>query len=89
MKISFITYERLNCNSVDELDLKESIKNCLRRNRIYYIGDLIDAIKWDRLNKIRGLGVKMEREIKNALFNYELCNSRDVISFITSCEKLA
>ena len=89
MKVSFVTYEKLNMNSVDELELKESIRNCLRRNNIYYIGDLIDAINNDKLKDIRGLGTKMEKLIKNSLFNYELCHATDVVDFICSCKKLA
>lgn len=89
MRISFVAYDRLNNNSVDELELKESIRNCLRRNGIYDIGDLVKAIDKDSLKKVRGLGVKMERQIKNALFNYELCNAADPIDFIMSCSKIA
>ena len=82
MKITFTTNEIYFGNSIEDLELSERASNCLHRANVHTIGDLVQLIEEDSLNEIRGLGKKVDREIKNALFNYALCNSRDVVKFL-------
>lgn len=89
MTITFSTYEKYNDESIMELGLSEAIEDCLRRNNINTIGDIIDRIKDDNLGDIRGIGVTKQKAIKNALFNYELCVSPDPVQFIMDCRKVA
>lgn len=82
MKITFTTNEIYFGNSIEDLGLSERASNCLHRANVHTIGDLVQLIEEDTLSEIRGLGKKVEKEIKNALFNYALCNSRDVVKFL-------
>ena len=49
-------------------------------------GKSLDEIPNETLNDIRGLGKKVEKEVKNALFNYELCHATDVVKFLLDCK---
>lgn len=89
MRITFTTYEKYNDESVAELELADAVENCLRRNHITTIGELIKCIEDDALGTMRGVGVSKEKIIKNALFNYELCVSPDPLQFILDCVKVA
>ena len=89
MQITFMVNEYYNDESIAELDLSETIENCLRRNGVYFVGDVVKHIENDTLGKLKGLGVTKERAIKNALFNFELCVSGDPIEFIMNCERVA
>ena len=89
MQIKFTVYEKYNNESVAELGLPEVIENCLMRNNVKFIGDVVQQIEDDTLGKLRGLGVTKEKAIKNALFNYELNVAPDPIEFILKCEKVA
>ena len=82
MKITFTTNDRYYANSVEDLELSERASNCLHRGNIHTIGDLVQHIEEETLSDIKGLGKKVEREIKNALFNFALCNSKDVVKFL-------
>ena len=89
MKIIFTTYEDYNENSIAELELNEATENCLRRNNVHLIGDVIRHIELDTLGDLKGLGASKVKAIKNALFNYELCVSPDPAQFILDCVKVA
>ena len=82
MKITFTINELYNINSVEDLELSERASNCLHRANIHTVGDLVQRIEDETLADVKGLGKKVEKEVKNALFNYELCNSNDVIKFL-------
>ena len=82
MKITFTINELYNINSIEDLELSERASNCLHRAKIHTIGDLVQRIEDETLADVKGLGKKVEKEVKNALFNYELCNSNDVIKFL-------
>lgn len=82
MKITFTINELYNINSVEDMEISERASNCLHRAEIHTIGELIQRIENESLSNIRGLGKKVEKEIKNALFNYELCHADDVVKFI-------
>ena len=82
MKITFTVNDSYYANPIDDLELTERASNCLHRASIHTVGDLIQHIEDETLSDIRGLGKKVEREIKNALFNYALCNSKDVVKFL-------
>ena len=84
MVVRFLTYEKLNSNSIDALELSERASNCMKRGKIYTIGDLCKNISI--LDKIKGCGVKVCHEVKNALFNYELQNAPDVVDFLMKVE---
>lgn len=84
MKITFNINELYNINSIEDLELSDRASNCMHRAGIHTIGDLVVRIENDTLNKARGLGKKVEKEVKNALFNYELCNAEDVKKFLLS-----
>ena len=82
MKITFNINELYNINSIEDLEITERASNCLHRAEIHTIGDLIQRIEDETLSEVKGLGKKVEKEVKNALFNYELCNSKDVVKFL-------
>ena len=82
MKITFTINELYNINSIEDLEITERASNCLHRANIHTVGELIQHIENETLSNVKGLGKKVEKEIKNALFNYELCNSKDVIKFL-------
>jgi len=87
MQITFTVYENYNENSITELELPVAIENLLRRNDITVIGDLVDRIENDTLGGIKHLGAAKEKQIKNALFNYELCVAPDPIEFLFKCKR--
>lgn len=70
MKIKFETLDRLNSNPISVLQVSERASNCLNRANITTIGELIDNI--DTFSSVRGCGVKVAREVKSALFWYEI-----------------
>jgi len=82
MKITFTTNDRYYGNSIEDLELSDRSSNCMHRGNIHTIGDLVQAIEDGSLSNIRGLGKKVDREVKNALFNYALCNAHDVKKFL-------
>lgn len=82
MKITFTINELYNINSIEDLEITERASNCLHRAEIHTVGDLIQRIEDETLSEVKGLGKKVEKEVKNALFNYELCNSKDVVKFL-------
>jgi len=82
MNIRFTINELYNINSIEDMDLSERASNCLHRANIHTVGELIQLIEREDLKNIRGLGKKVERDIKNALFNYELCHADDVVKFL-------
>ena len=82
MKITFTINELYNINSIEDLEITERASNCLHRANIHTVGELIQRIENETLSDIKGLGKKVEKEVKNALFNFELCNSNDVIKFL-------
>ena len=86
MKITFNINELYNINSIEDLEISERASNCLHRANIHIVGDLVQAIENETLNDIRGLGKKVEKEVKNALFNYELCHATDVVKFLLDCK---
>ena len=87
MNITFTVYEKYNENSITELELPVAIENLLRRNNIFIVGDLVDRIENNTLSDIKNMGVAKERQIKNALFNYELCVAPDPIEFLFKCKR--
>lgn len=87
MTIRFTTFERLNSNNIDVLELSERASNSLKRAGILTIGGLCEKI--NEVEKVRSCGVKTVREIKNALFNYELQNAKDPVRFIMNCEVIS
>ena len=87
MNITFTVYEQHNENSISELELPVAMENLLRRNNILLIGDLVERIEDDTLGKIKNMGVAKERQVKNALFNYELCVAPDPIEFLLKCKR--
>jgi len=89
MTVTIITYENLNDNSIAELELPTAVENLLRRNSVATVGDLIERIEEDTLEKLKGLGAEKTHIIKNALFNYELCNASDPIQYLLKCGKVA
>ena len=56
---------------VDELELTVRSANCLKAEKIYYIGDLVQKSEMD-LMRTPNLGKKSLTEIKNMLANYDL-----------------
>ena len=86
MKITFNINELYNINTIEDLELSDRASNCMHRAGIHTIGDLVMRIEEDTLSDIRGLGKKVEKEIKNALFNFELCHSKDVVKFLLDCK---
>lgn len=86
MKITFNINELYNINTIEDLELSDRASNCMHRAGIHTVGDLIVRIENDTLNNIRGLGKKVEKEVKNALFNYELCHADDVVKFLLNCK---
>ena len=84
MNITFTVNDRYFGNSIEDLDLSDRASNCVHRGNIHTIGDLVQALEEGRLSDVRGLGKKVEKEVKNALFNYALCESKDVVKFINS-----
>ena len=56
--------------SIDELDLSVRGNNCLKRDGIHFIGDLIDRIENSSLKSIRNLGGKTMSEIKTKLLEF-------------------
>lgn len=63
---------------VDVLDLSQRAYNCLRRNNIYTLGDLVNGVKTNgeetskrRLLKFRNLGRKTSEEILLKMFYYQ------------------
>ena len=87
MRITFTIYENYNDNSITELELPVAMENLLRRNGIILIGDLVEKIENDTLGKIKNMGIAKERQVKNALFNYELCVAPDPIEFLLKCKR--
>ena len=87
MNITFTIYEKYNENSITELELPVAMENLLRRNNIFVVGDLVDRIENDTLGDIKNMGVSKEKQIKNALFNYELCVAPDPIEFLFKCNR--
>ncbi len=53
---------------IDELDLSVRARNCLKRNHIMTITDIGDH--WDELHRIKNMGVKTIKEIKNKYIDY-------------------
>ena len=51
---------------IDHLDLKDSIKNALKRDRIFTVGDILDD--WDKLTKKSGIGITKAKEIRASVF---------------------
>lgn len=86
MRITFNINELYNINSIEDLEISERASNCLHRANIHIVGDLVRVIENGTLNDIRGLGKKVEKEVKNALFNYELCHATDVVKFLLDCK---
>ena len=82
MNITFTINELYNLRPIDDMDLSDRASNCMHRAGIHTVGDLIARIEEGTLSDIRGLGKKVEKEVKNALFNFELCHSDDVIKFL-------
>ena len=89
MQITFTVYEDYNDNSVAELELPIGTENLLRKNGAHLIGDVVKLIEEDTLKDIKYMGVTKQKDIKNALFNYELCVSPDPVEFILNCKKIA
>ena len=86
MRITFNINELYNINSIEDLEISERASNFLHRANIHIVGDLVQVIENGTLNDIRGLGKKVEKEVKNALFNYELCHATDVVKFLLDCK---
>lgn len=86
MNITFNINELYNINSIEDLDISERASNCLHRANVHIVGDLVQMIENNTLNNIKGLGKKVEKEVKNALFNYELCHADDVVKFLLDCK---
>ena len=82
MNINFKINDKYFGNSIEDLELTERASNCMHRGNIHTIGDLVQAIEDGNLSSIRGLGKKVDREVKNALFNFALCNAKDVVKFL-------
>ena len=89
MQITFTVYEDYNDNSVAELELPIGTENLLRKNGAHLIGDVVKLIEEDTLKDIKYMGVTKQKDIKNALFNYELYVSPDPVEFILNCKKIA
>ena len=87
MQITFTVYENYNDNSITELELPVAMENLLRRNGIVLIGDLVERIENNTLGKIKNMGVAKEKQVKNALFNYELYVAPDPIEFLLKCKR--
>ena len=56
--------------TIDELNLSVRGNNCLKRDGIHFIGDLIDRIENANLKSIRNLGAKTMSEIKTKLLDF-------------------
>ena len=84
MNITFAVNDKYFGNSIEDLELSDRASNCVHRGGIHTIGDLVQALEEGRLSDVRGLGKKVEKEVKNALFNYALCESKDVVKFINN-----
>lgn len=84
MKVKFTIREELLTNEIDALELSERASNCMKRASIQTIGDLTDRI--ETLSEIKGCGVKVQREVKNSLFNYALGNAKDVKTWLKKVE---
>lgn len=80
MNIKFTTFTRLESKPISVLELSERASNCLSRAKIHTIGELIDRI--NTLRDINGCGSKVEREVKSALFWYELFAAKDTQRFL-------
>ena len=89
MQITFTVYEDYNDNSVAELELPIGTENLLRKNGAHLIGDVVKLIEEDTLKDIKYMGATKQKDIKNALFNYELYVSPDPVKFIMNCKKVA
>ena len=89
MKITFMTYEEHNNDDISELGLPDAIERFMKKNGMFYVGDLIDKIESGTFSSIRNMGAVKEKKIKNALFNYELCVAPDPIEFLFKCERIA
>lgn len=85
MNITFMTYEDYNDESIAELELGEAMENTLRRNGVFLIGDVIKHIEENTLAGLKNVGKLKVKEIKNALFNYELSVAPDPIEFLFKC----
>ena len=78
----FYTEEILN-KSIDCLgELSIRSQNCLKRAQYDTIGDIIEH--WDDLPKIRNFGSKSVKEVRSAIFNYnvERLNEKDLKRFV-------
>lgn len=56
--------------SIEVLDLTQRAKNCVKRLGVMTLGDLIDD--WTALPHTKGCGKGTIKEIRSALFNYNI-----------------
>ncbi len=62
--------ENLCKSRIEELDLSVRSFNCLKRQGINTVDDLIELLHTEGLTQIRNLGKKSRNEIKTSLLNY-------------------
>ena len=68
VRFIFEDTEEVRDQDIEVLLLKDGYEKALHRNEIFKIGDLIN--KWDKLNRLNGIGEIKVRHIRAALFAY-------------------
>lgn len=63
-----IGFSKSDCDkTIEEIDLSVRAFNSLKRADVYTVGEVVDAIASDRINKIKNLGAKTRNEIKTRM----------------------
>lgn len=77
MKIEFLYFSNPKRDNVDIeiLDLSPRALNALKRGKIFTLGDLME--KWDVFPRFRNVGKNTIKEVRSALFNYNIENATD------------
>ena len=70
IRFTFFYNDEVLATKVEELTLSQRALNGLKRAHYDTIGQIID--NWDKLNRIRAFGDKSIKEVKSAIFNYNI-----------------
>ena len=69
--------EAMKMDSITALDLTPRAYNCLRKNSIDTVGDLVKIVTTGKLAEIRSLGKGSVRDVMQCLFLYQLKSMSD------------
>lgn len=72
MKFTFFYSDATLDTSIYDLDLSPRARHGLQRSHYNTIGEVIEH--WNDLDKIRAFGSKCIKEVKSAIFNYNVEN---------------